>query len=115
MAGRRLPLLLLLAGTLRAARCCPGATDPGTDPGLAPVVAAPPGPPPPPAAAAALSALLRSLQRPARSPGPPPPAAEVRVGAAGGGPRPGSAPAVGTLRPPRSGPWRRRSDLAAAA
>ncbi|XP_075593689.1 pro-FMRFamide-related neuropeptide FF [Balearica regulorum gibbericeps] len=34
----RLFLLLLLAGALRAARCCPGAPDPGTglDPGPAP-------------------------------------------------------------------------------
>uniref|UniRef100_A0A8C4XMA7 Uncharacterized protein n=1 Tax=Falco tinnunculus TaxID=100819 RepID=A0A8C4XMA7_FALTI len=59
MAGPRLLLLLLLAGTLRAARCCPS-------PGTGPAAAAPPGPPP----AAVLGALLRSLQRPGRSPGP---------------------------------------------
>ncbi|XP_069662626.1 pro-FMRFamide-related neuropeptide FF [Haliaeetus albicilla] len=73
MAGRLLVLLLLLAGTLRAARCCHGPPDPGTDldlgPGPDPVAAAPPGQPPPAAAAAALGALLRSLQRPDRSPG----------------------------------------------
>uniref|UniRef100_A0A663EQZ7 Uncharacterized protein n=1 Tax=Aquila chrysaetos chrysaetos TaxID=223781 RepID=A0A663EQZ7_AQUCH len=34
MAGRLLLLVLLLAGTLRAARCCPGPPDPGTDPDL---------------------------------------------------------------------------------
>ncbi|XP_029892975.1 pro-FMRFamide-related neuropeptide FF [Aquila chrysaetos chrysaetos] len=81
MAGRLLLLVLLLAGTLRAARCCPGPPDPGTDPDLdlgpgpdprptppqVAAAAAPPGPPPP--AAAALGALLRSLQRPDRSPG----------------------------------------------
>ncbi|XP_037227196.1 extensin-like [Falco rusticolus] len=90
MAGPR--LLLLLAGTLRAARCCPS---PGTGPvspdrgfgllgeagagfveagaAVTPprspppqAAAAPPGPPP----AAVLGALLRSLQRPGRSPGP---------------------------------------------
>ncbi|XP_055552887.1 pro-FMRFamide-related neuropeptide FF [Falco biarmicus] len=92
MAGPRLLLLLLLAGTLRAARCCPS---PGTGPvspdrgfgllgeagagfveagaAVTPprspppqAAAAPPGPPP----AAVLGALLRSLQRPGRSPGP---------------------------------------------
>ncbi|CAN8207433.1 unnamed protein product [Coccothraustes coccothraustes] len=70
MAGRPvlLLLLLLLAGTPRSARACPGT------PGPAPAAAAAvPGPPP--AAAAALGALLRSLQRPGRAPGaalPPP-------------------------------------------
>lgn len=38
-----------------------------------------------------------------------------RAGGRGGGPRGGSAPAAGTLRPPHSGPWRRRSASAAAA
>ncbi|XP_068266802.1 pro-FMRFamide-related neuropeptide FF [Nyctibius grandis] len=74
MAEPLLLLLLLLAGTPRAARCCPGAPDP--DPGLGPdprpvPAAAPPGPPPAAAAAAVLGALLRSLQRPGHSPGPP--------------------------------------------
>ncbi|XP_068853609.1 pro-FMRFamide-related neuropeptide FF [Aphelocoma coerulescens] len=65
MAGRPvLLLLLLLAGTPRSARACPGT------PSSAPAAAAP-GPPPAAAAAAALGALLRSLQRPGRAPGPP--------------------------------------------
>ncbi|XP_040437133.1 mediator of RNA polymerase II transcription subunit 25-like [Falco naumanni] len=92
MAGPRLLLLLLLAGTLRAARCCPS---PGTGPvspdrgfgllgeagagfGEAGAAVTPPRSPPPQAAAAppgpppaaVLGALLRSLQRPGRSPGP---------------------------------------------
>ncbi|XP_027561238.1 pro-FMRFamide-related neuropeptide FF [Neopelma chrysocephalum] len=54
MTGRPvLLLLLLLAGTPRSARCCPGTLDPAQ----------------PPPAAAALGALLRSLQRPGRPPG----------------------------------------------
>ncbi|XP_048184263.1 pro-FMRFamide-related neuropeptide FF [Corvus hawaiiensis] len=55
MAGRPvLLLLLLLAGTPRSARACPG-----------------PPARPRAAAAAALGALLRSLQRSGRAPGPP--------------------------------------------
>ncbi|XP_072703184.1 pro-FMRFamide-related neuropeptide FF [Ciconia boyciana] len=73
MAERLALLLLLLAGALRAARCCLGAPDPAAGPDPDPPRARgcrdPPRPTPPQAAAAALAALLRSLQRPGRSPG----------------------------------------------
>ncbi|XP_064257255.1 pro-FMRFamide-related neuropeptide FF [Passer domesticus] len=99
MAGRPvLLLLLLLAGTPRSARACPGTPGPGAprgggmlgvggslsgsrtavSPGSPPPqAAAPPGPPP---GAAALAALLRSLQRP----GVPPPPRRSGWGPQGG-------------------------------
>ncbi|XP_064590795.1 pro-FMRFamide-related neuropeptide FF [Zonotrichia leucophrys gambelii] len=92
-----LPLLLLLAGTPRSARACPGTPGPapvspgpaappapvrggcsglgaprGSRAAVSPAAPPPPGPPPA-AAAAALGALLRSLRRPGRAPGAPRP------------------------------------------